>query len=100
MQTQTTNNKQGIDFAKVEVLRRHMLMNTGDMAKLLGVSRVTYYSWIRGASLRSTNVPRVKLVLKKLLAILTEQGWPTAEVLAMTPKQRVQRLLELLGQEQ
>jgi hypothetical protein len=39
-------------------------------------------------------------MLKKLLAILTEHGWPTAEVLEMEQPQRVKRLLELLGQEQ
>jgi hypothetical protein len=50
--------------------------------------------------MRSTNVPKMKAMLKKLLTILTEHGWPTAEVLEMEQPQRVQRLLELLGQEQ
>jgi DNA-binding XRE family transcriptional regulator len=94
-----THNQQ-VDFNKVEVLRRHMLLTTSDMAKVLGVSRMTYYLWVRGKPMRSTSVPKVKLILKKLLNILTETGWPTAEVLEMDQKQRVQRLLELLGQEQ
>jgi DNA-binding XRE family transcriptional regulator len=93
-------NKQGVDFAKVEMLRRHLLLNTSDMAKVLGVSRVTYYSWVRGASMRSTNVPKVKAVLKRLLAVVTETEWPNNDVLVMKPTQRAERLLELLGQEQ
>ncbi len=93
-------HNQPVDFAKVEVLRRHMLLSTSDMAKVLGISRMTYYLWVRGKPMRSTNVPKVKLMLKKLLAILTDHGWPTAEVLEMEQPQRAQRLLELLGQEQ
>ena len=50
----------GIDFAKVEMLRRHMLLSVSDMAKVFGISRVTYYSWVRGGNIRITNVPKVK----------------------------------------
>ena len=32
-------------FSKIESLRRHMLMTKSQMARLLGVSRVTYYNW-------------------------------------------------------
>lgn len=92
----TTNE---IDFAKVEMLRRHMLLSVADMAKIMGVSRVTYYSWIKGKPLRSTNVPKVKSKLKKLLAILKE-GWPSSEVIARSPPERLALILELLGQEQ
>jgi DNA-binding XRE family transcriptional regulator len=96
----TNNGPKPVDFAKVEVLRRHMLLSVSDMAKVLGVSRVTYYSWIRGKQPRLTNMARVKLKLKQMLAVLTEQGWPTPDVLEMEQHDRVQRLIELLGQEQ
>ena len=89
----------GIDFAKVEMLRRHMLLSVSDMAKVFGVSRVTYYSWVRGGKIRITNVPKVKRTLKKLLAIL-QSGWPSDKVLEMTQAERVDHILELLGQEQ
>jgi DNA-binding XRE family transcriptional regulator len=96
----TSNAPKVVDFTKVEVLRRHMLLSVTDMAKVLGVSRVTYYSWVRGKQPRMTNMARVKLKLKQMLSLLTEQGWPTPDVLEMEQQERVQRLIELLGQEQ
>lgn len=89
-----------IDFAKVEVLRRHMLLSVSDMARVLGVSRVTYYSWVRGKQPRPGRTAKVKLLIKKMLFLLTERGWPTTDVLEMDQKDRVERLIELLGQEQ
>lgn len=99
MPTTSDPNSQGIDFAKVEMLRRHMLLTVADMAKVMGVSRVTYYAWVKGKPVRSTNVPKVKRKLKKLLTILRE-GWPSGDVIALPAQQRLALLLELLGQEQ
>ena len=96
----TNNGPRVIDFAKVEILRRHMLLSVSDMARVLGVSRVTYYSWVRGKQPRISNMARVKLKLKKMLSLLTEQGWPSTDILEMEQADRVQRLVELLGQEQ
>lgn len=89
-----------IDFAKVEVLRRHMLLSVSDMARVLGVSRVTYYSWVRGKQPRPSNMARTKNRIRKMLALLTEQNWLSNEVLEMSQPERVQHLIELLGQEQ
>lgn len=77
-----------------------MLLTVSDMASVLGVSRVTYYSWLRGKQPRVSNMARVKLRLKQMLALLTEQGWPTTDVLEMEQQERVQHLIELLGQGQ
>lgn len=99
MQT-TSEPQKHVDFAKVEVLRRHMLLTTSDMAKVLGVSRVTYYSWVRGKQPRMSNLARVKSRIRKMLALLTGQNWPTPDVLELSQPDRVQRLIELLGQEQ
>lgn len=89
-----------IDFTKVESLRKHMLLTTVNMAQLLGVSRVTYYSWVRGNALRRENQQRVKRELRKLLDIMTTHGWPTPEVIAANPKQRMEKLLKLLNRDQ
>jgi len=97
---QTTDTPSGIDFAKVETLRRHMLLSVADMAKVLGVSRVTYYNWVKGGVIRPTNLKKLKASLKRLLALVTQNKWPTSNVLAMEAPQRLQHLLELLGQEQ
>lgn len=85
-----------VDFQKVESLRRHMLLNTANMAQLLGVSRVTYYNWIKGKPIRQGNIQQVKDTLRRLLNVMTTHGWPQPFIIAMDPKQRFEKLLELL----
>jgi len=89
-------NPQPLDFARVEALRRHMLLTTNDMASILGVSRVTYYNWVKGKPLRKTNDEQVRKTLRKLLSIIRDHGWPAPEVLGMEQPQRKERLEELL----
>ena len=90
--------KPPLDFAKVEALRKHMLLTTQDMSELLGVSRMTYYGWVKGKPLRKSNDDTVRGMLKKLLAVMTDHGWPMPEVIAAGQKQRKARLLEILNQ--
>ena len=91
--------KQPLDFSKVEALRKHMLLTTADMADLLGVSRMTYYGWVRGKPLRKANDEVVRAMLRKLLDVMTTHHWPMPEVIAATQKQRKERLLEILNSE-
>ena len=85
-----------IDFTKVEALRRHMMLTTDNMARLFGVSRMTYYGWVKGKPLRKANDGMVRTVLKQLLSIMVEDKWPTPDVIAMEQPQRKERLDELL----
>ncbi len=85
-----------LDFTKVEALRKHMLLTTSDMASLFGVSRMTYYGWVRGKELRKSNDATVRVLLKRLLNIMVEEKWPTPDVIAMEQPQRKERLDELL----
>jgi DNA-binding XRE family transcriptional regulator len=85
-----------IDFVKVEALRKHMMLTTDNMARLFGVSRMTYYGWVKGKPLRKANDGMVRTVLKQLLAIMVEDKWPTPDVIAMEQPQRKERLDELL----
>jgi DNA-binding transcriptional regulator YiaG len=87
-----------LDFSKVEALRKHMLLTTSDMSELLGVSRMTYYGWVNGKSVRKSNDEAVRVMLKRLLAVMTDHGWPMPEVIASSQKQRKERLLEILNQ--
>lgn len=73
-----------------------MLLSRGDMAKVLGVSRMTYYSWVGGGAIRKNNEALVRASLKKLLAVVTDHGWPTPEANAMQPRYRLDKLRELL----
>lgn len=91
-------NMPPLDFTKVEALRKHMLLKTSNMAELLGVSRMTYYGWTQGKTIRKKNDERVRVALKELLGIMSE-GWPQPEVIALDPKARFQRLLEILGKQ-
>lgn len=88
--------KPPLDFGKVEALRKHMLLTTADMAEILGVTRMTYYGWLRGKPVRATNDAKVRAALRKLLAVMSEYGWPTPEIIAADRKQRRERLHELL----
>lgn len=89
-----------IDFTKVEALRKHMMLTSSNMAHVLKVSRMTYYSWIKGQPLKKTNEEHVRKALKQLLGIMTEHNWPTPEVIGMTQKLRFERLLALLDEQQ
>lgn len=88
-----------LDFAKVEALRKHMLLTAQDMSELLGVSRMTYYGWVRGKALRKANDEVVRAMLKRLLAVMTDHGWPMPEVIAASQKQRKERLVAILSQQ-
>jgi DNA-binding transcriptional regulator YiaG len=92
--------KPPLDFAKVEALRKHMLLTTGDMAELLGVSRMTYYGWVKGKPLRKSNDEAVRAMLRRVLAVMSNHSWPMPEVLAANQKQRKARLVELLNVDQ
>ena len=91
-----TPNPTPIDFTKVEALRKHMLLTTSDMSSLFGVTRMTYYGWVRGKPLRKSSDEFVRAVLKQLLAVMVEDKWPTPDVIAMEQKQRKEQLDELM----
>ena len=84
-----------LNFTKVEALRKHMLLTTGNMAELMGVSRMTYYGWVKGEPIRKKNDEKVREVLREMLTMLSD-GWPQPEIIALDQKQRFQRLLEIL----
>lgn len=92
-------NTPPLDFTKVEALRKHMLLTTGNMAELFEVSRMTYYAWVKGKPIRKKNDKKVRFALKQLLSIMSN-GWPEPEVIAMEQKYRFQRLLEILNKEE
>ena len=89
--------KTPLDFNKVEALRKHMLLTTSDMAELLGVSRMTYYGWVKGKPLRKSNDESVRVMLRRLLAVMKDHGWPTPDVIASSQKQRKERLISILN---
>jgi hypothetical protein len=85
-----------LDFTKVEALRKHMLLNTTQMAKIIGVSRVTYSGWIKGKPIRGSNDAKARTALRGMFTVLEQYQWPMPEIIAMSPVQRFNTLLELL----
>lgn len=94
-----TKTKTVIDFTKVEALRKHMLLTIQDMADLFGTTRATYYAWLRGGPIRKSNNEVVRVMLKRLLRVMTEHSWPMPEVIAADQKQRKELLLQILNRD-
>jgi len=63
---------------------------------VFGVSRMTYYGWVRGKPLRKSSDEAVRAVLKQLLSLMVDDKWPTPDVIAMEQKQRKERLDECM----
>jgi hypothetical protein len=85
-----------IDFSKIEALRKHMLLTAYNMAAIFGVSRVTYYSWVRGKGVRRHNTTKIRDEVKKLLNIIRDHQWPMPDVIAANQQERFAKLLELM----
>lgn len=85
-----------LDFEKVELVRDRMGLSILDMAKFFGVSRMTYYKWVNGGGVRTTNEKRIKDALRAVLPLLKEGQWPLPNHKAMNSRQRLTALLEIL----
>jgi excisionase family DNA binding protein len=86
-----------LDFGKVEALRKHMLLTVQQLCKLFGVSRMTYYSWLKGKNIRHHNDAKVRRVLKVLLATMHQHEWPTPDVIGSSSVERFQKLKDIIG---
>ncbi len=88
-----------LDFQQVDLIRRRMLLTVKDMSDLFGVTRATYYGWLNGKPIRKSNDEVVRVMLRRLLSVVSVHKWPTKEVLAAEQKQRKDMLLALLNQQ-
>ena len=90
---QPSNPARKIDFAKVEELRRSLLMSVEDMATFFGVKRQTYYKWLNGGQPRQTNFDATRGQILLLLKLL-QSGWPSSQAIAAKSTDRYALLLE------
>lgn len=88
-----------LDFAQVDLIRKRMLLTVNDIAFLFGVTRATYYGWLKGTPLRKSNDAAVRVMLRRLLSVVSTHKWPTKEALAADQKQRRELLITLLDQQ-
>lgn len=90
-----TPSPSAFDFSKIEQLRKHMMLTGDNMADLIGVSRITYYNWVKGGAVRKTNAGKLRATLIKLMTLM-KSGWPDHDVIIMKGPDRFARLLELM----
>jgi hypothetical protein len=62
----------------------------------MGVSRVTYYNWVKGAVLKHSNAVKAKALMRKLATVVTAFEWPTAQQRQASRNERFEMLQELL----
>lgn len=94
--TANDTNKR-LDFSKIDLLRKSLLLTVGNMSSLYGVSRETYYNWLEGKYPRKKLEQSVRAKTRQLLEIIAVHGWPTSEVIVSDQKTRYQKLLELMS---
>lgn len=85
-----------LDFAKVDALRAHMLLTVDSMTTLLGVSRVSYYNWLKGAKMRDTTQAKIRKVTRSLVALVSNQTWPNDAVFVAKQPERLKMLQDIL----
>jgi transcriptional regulator with XRE-family HTH domain len=85
-----------IDFSKVEILRKHIGLSIDDVAVAMEVSRVSYYSWLRGGGMRKGTASRARKIIKILLDLYRDPVWQK-EVRPQSPDVRRERWLALVG---
>jgi hypothetical protein len=62
----------------------------------MGVSRMTYYGWVRGKPIRDNNEAKAKRILRQLISLVKEGQWPTESSRSMSALSRYETLLEIL----
>lgn len=85
-----------VDFAKVDALRKHMLLTVASMCTLLGTSRVSYYGWLDGVVPRDKTAKHLREMLRKLTAVITFHNWPGPVVFVANQKERLVMLQDIL----
>lgn len=84
-----------LEFAKIDALRRHMLLTVQSMVIILGTTRVSYYNWLKGTKMRKKTAEHMRRVAR-LLVVCIQNGWPNDAVYVATQPQRLQMLQERL----
>jgi DNA-binding transcriptional regulator YiaG len=88
-----------LDFSQIDTIRRRMLLTVQDIAELFGVTRATYYGWLKGKPLRKNNDEAVRVMLRRLLSVVSQHKWPSPTARAANQKQRRDMLVALLNQQ-
>src|SRR6267142_2697001 len=80
-----------------EKLRAYMKLTVLDMLNLVGVTRPTYNTWIKGGVVRGSNEEKLTSVIKKLLWVAQQPEWKQYEKSYLTNSKRRDILQKLLS---
>lgn len=89
-------NNTTVDFSQAEAVRKHAMLTIDSMRDLLGVSRVTYYKWIKGGKIRKAKAEHVRRVVKDIAYLIATGQWPIAEAFSADQKTRLTLLKEAI----
>lgn len=82
-----------IEMEKIEALRKHMLLTVDSIAKVYGITRVSYYNWLSGrAKMRKPMAERLRKVTRQLVTIVSTQNWPYDAVYVANQAERLKML--------
>lgn len=94
--TQEQPDNKLLDFAKMDALRKHMLLTVESMVVLLGTSRVSYYMWLKHGIKRKKTSEQIRKTVRTLLAIVSKNNWPNEAAYVANQKQRLEMLQEMI----
>lgn len=85
-------------WRRVEMLRKYLQLSQNDAAWLYGVSRLTYYKWVSMTAWpQGDNIDTITRVTTKLATLVKNKKWPTPDSMALSPEQRLERLVAMIG---
>lgn len=68
-------NHNGVSFDDIENMRRQCGLTAAEFCEVLGVSRASYYAWLRGGEIRNSNKNRLLQFVSKLEALSASAHW-------------------------
>lgn len=91
-----TDQVKSVEIDKIEALRKHMLLTVDSMVKLYGITRVTYYNWLRGKAMRKSMAEQVRKVTRQLVTCVSKYNWPYDAVFVANQAERLKMLQDLV----
>lgn len=94
--TQEQPDNKLLDFAKVDALRKHMLLTIESMVVLIGTSRVSYYNWLKHGIKRKKTSEQIRKSVRTLLTVIDKNNWPNEMAYVANQKQRLEMLQDMI----
>lgn len=96
IEAETIEPVKSTEADKIDALRKHMLLTVDSMCIVFNVSRVSYYNWLKGKSMRKKTADTIRRIVRKLVIIISQYDWPNPSVYVANQPQRLKMLQKLL----